>query len=210
MSEASFAQRLLSLFTEPAHAESIVGDLTEESCARGRSWFWRQISSTAFALCLKSVRAAPWRSLWLGGAALVLWLGIYAALLAITGLYGFLRYFDPADLDASLSAAPLGFWIRVVSAVVATNFLTGVILGRWASRGVMNGSAPLVVLWLASWVAWPFLAQLVYALSWYWIVGGVFAFPFVYLVPLLAGSAVARRPGSGGGPPFKSPSKVSD
>jgi len=81
MSEASFAQRLLSLFTEPAHAESIVGDLTEESCARGRSWFWRQISSTAFALCLKSVRAAPWRSLWLGGAALVLWLGIYAALI---------------------------------------------------------------------------------------------------------------------------------
>jgi hypothetical protein len=55
----------------------------------------------------------------------------------------------------------------------------------------MNGSAPLVALWIACWVAWPFLAALVYALSWYWIVAGMATFPFLYLLPLLAGSALA-------------------
>jgi hypothetical protein len=193
MSEPSFAQRLLSLFSEPAHAESIVGDLTEESCARGRGWFWLQILCTAPALCLASIRAAPWRSLSLGFAALVAWLGIYLVLAEVTGLFRFLWYFDPTDFDRSLNTVPHGFWIRVVVVVSGTNFLTGMIFARLASTRAMSGSAPLVALWLASWVTWPVLAQLVYSLSWYWIIGGTLAFPFFYLIPLLVGSVLARR-----------------
>ena len=189
----SFAQRLLCLFTPTDHAESIVGDLLEESRTRGRAWFLMHTVGTALALCLKNVGAAPLRSLWVAAAAQALWLGIYAALAAVTGLF---RYFDPSapeSLDASLSLAPIGFWIRVFIVVVGANFLTGMLITRWASTSALTGSAPLVVLWLVYWIAWPFLATFFYVLSWYWIVGGALVFPFFYVLPLLAGSALALR-----------------
>lgn len=186
-------QRLLCLFTAPARAEAIVGDLLEESRGRGRSWFWLQTAGTALALCLKNVRAAPGRSLCLAAAAFVLFIGVYTALAAVTGLF---RYFDPSaseGLDASLSLAPLGFWIRILIVVVGTNFMTGMLITRLASTSTLTGSTPLVVLWLAFWLAWPLLAEFLYGLSWYWIVGGALVFPFFYLLPLLAGSALALR-----------------
>jgi hypothetical protein len=43
------------------------------------------------------------------------------------------------------------------------------------------------------WLAWPLLAEFLYGLSWYWIVAGAVAFPFLYLLPVLAGSALALR-----------------
>jgi len=189
----SFTQRLLCLFTPTDRAESIVGDLLEESRTRGRGWFLMHAIGTALALCLKNVGAAPLRSLWVAVAALVLWLDIYVALAAVTGLF---RYFDPsapAALDASLSLAPFGFWIRILIVVIGANFLTGMLITRWASTSALTGSAPLVPLWLASWIAWPFLAKFFYVLSWYWIVSGALVFPFLYLLPLLAGSALAMR-----------------
>ena len=187
------AQRLLCLYTAPERAEAIVGDLLEQSRTRGRGWFWLQSVGTALSLCFKSVRTAPGRSLSVAAAALVLWLGIYVALATATGLFGF---FDPsatASLDASLSLAPPGFWIRILVVVIGTNFLTGLLITRVASTDVLTGSTPLLVLWLVYWCAWPVLAPVFYGLSWYWIVGGVLVFPVVYLLPLLAGSAVALR-----------------
>jgi len=193
MPEPMFAQRTLGLFTTPDRAEAIVGDLLEESRTRGRGWFLMHAMGTALALCLRNVGAAPLRSSWVAAVALVLWLGIYAALAAGTGLF---RYFDPAapaSLDASLSLAPFGFWIRILVVIIGANFLTGMLITRWASTNALTGSAPLVVLWLACWLAWPFLAKFFYVLSWYWIVGGALVFPFFYLLPLLAGSALALR-----------------
>jgi hypothetical protein len=192
MFEAAFAQTLLSLFTARDRAESIIGDLTEDSRSRGRIWFFLQVSGTASALCLKSVVSAPWRSLGLGTAAFVLWLAVYLALAGLTGMLGMLQYY-PGYLEMSLTTAPPGFWVRVVLVVVGANFLTGLILGRWSASSAMSSSAPLVVLWLASWVAWPFLAKFLYSFSWYWIVAGALTFPFFYLIPLLAGSMLARR-----------------
>ena len=187
------AQRLLCLYTAPERAEAIVGDLLEQSRTRGRGWFWLQSVGTALSLCFKSVRTAPGRSLSVGAAAFVLWLGIYVALAVGTGL---LRYFDPsaaASLDASLSLAPPGFWLRILTVVVGTNFLAGLLITRFASTRTLTGSTPLVVIWLACWLAWPLLGEFLYGLSWYWIVAGALAFPFLYLLPLLAGSVLAAR-----------------
>ena len=193
MLKAMFAQRLMCLFTTADRAESIVGDLLEESRTHGRGWFVLQSARTASALCFKSVGVAPARSLWVAGAALVLFVGFYAALAGVTGLF---RYFDPSapeSLEVSLSLAPFGFWIRVLVVVVGTNFLTGLVITRFASTRSLTGSSPLIVLWLVYWCAWPLLAQILYGLSWYWIVGGALVFPVFYLLPLLAGSALALR-----------------
>ena len=193
MLEGKFAQRLLCLFTSADRAEAIVGDLLEESRTRGRGWFWLQTAGTALTLCLKNVGTAPARSLWVAAAGFILWLGTYVVFAAVIGLF---RYFDPSaaeSLDASLSLAPLGFWIRVLVVVIGTNFLTGALITRFASTRTLTGSAPLTVLWLAYWLAWPLLAEFLYGLSWYWIVGGALVFPIFYLLPLLAGSALALR-----------------
>ena len=193
MPNAMSAHRLLSLFTAADRAGSIVGDLLEESRSRGRAWFWLQTVRTALALCLKNVGATPGRSCWLAVAAQLLWLGIYMALILVTGLF---RYFDPsapADLDMSLRVAPYGFWIRALVVVIGASFLTGLLITRWASTSVSAGSAPLVVLWIAYWIAWPLLAVSLYRLSWYWIVGGALVLPLCYVLPLLAGSALALR-----------------
>jgi hypothetical protein len=186
-------QRILCLFTAADRAESIVGDLLEESRAHASGWFSLQSVGTAFALCFRSVRAAPGRALWVAASALALFVVIYAALAAVTGLF---RYFDPSapeSLDASLSLAPFGFWIRVLIVVVGANFLTGLLITRFASTRTLTGSTPLVVFWLVCWLAWPLLAEFLYGLSWYWIIGGALVFPFFYLLPLLAGSALALR-----------------
>ena len=58
MLKAMFAQRLMCLFTTADRAESIVGDLLEESRTHGRGWFVLQSARTASALCFKSVGVA--------------------------------------------------------------------------------------------------------------------------------------------------------
>lgn len=190
MSKRCIGERLLSLFTRPERVPSIVGDLTEEARFRGAAWYWAQLLGTASALCLKSVRSAVWRSLWLGVVGLVAYQCVYVLLFWASGLPEYAWFFGTRNFGAGLTQA--GFWLRVLPVVAASNLLTGAAFGRWASRSEMNGIAPLVVLWVAYWIAWPFLAA-IYSLPWALIIGVGLAFPLFYLLPLLVGAALASR-----------------
>jgi hypothetical protein len=193
MSRRCIAERLLSLFTRPERAVSIVGDLTEEARSRSSAWYWVQLLGTASALCLKSVRSAAWRSLWLAVLGFVAYQCVYVLLFRASGLPEYAWIFGTRSLDDALNQASFGFWLRLLPVVVASNLLTGAVFGRWASRAEMNGIAPLVVLLVVFWIAWPFIAVFVYSLSSVWIIAVALAFPFFYLLPLVAAAALASR-----------------
>jgi hypothetical protein len=178
MSSASAAETLLALFASRDVATSIVGDLTEES--RGRAWFWAQILRTATALCFKSIVAAPLRALWLALVGLLIYGGIYAALMTASGLWWYPWH---------RVGAP-DFWVRAIFVVTLANLTTGMVIGRWISRGGISGLAPLAVLWIAAWMFWMVLL-LVDASSWMW--AAVLAFPFLCLSPLLLGGVLGQR-----------------
>jgi hypothetical protein len=178
MSSTSAAEALLALFASRDVATSIVGDLTEES--RGRAWFWTQILGTALALCFKNVTAAPLRALWLALVGLLIYGGIYAALMTVSGLWWYPWH----------RIGTLDFWVRAVPVVTLANLATGMVIGRWISRGGISGLAPLTVLWIAAWVFW-MVFLLVDTSAWKW--GAVLAFPFLCLSPLVLGGALGRR-----------------
>ena len=159
------------------------GDLLEESRLRGKAWFTLHVLGIAFALCLQSLRSAPARFLCLGALAFAVYVGIYLVLLPISGLlwYPWHRINEP------------DFWIRVILVVVFSNLLTGMVLGRWVSYRGMNGIVPLVVLWLAVWMIWPFLGEFVHSWPRVSNLRLALAFPCLYLLPLLVGGALARR-----------------
>ena len=50
MNTASIAEWVLSRFTTPGRAASIVGDLTENADSRGGVWFWFSVIRTALSL----------------------------------------------------------------------------------------------------------------------------------------------------------------
>jgi hypothetical protein len=50
MNTASIAEWVLSRFTTPERAASIVGDLVESTGRRGTVWFWFSVMRTAFSL----------------------------------------------------------------------------------------------------------------------------------------------------------------
>lgn len=59
MPKYSLSVALLTLFTSPEHAQSIVGDLLEEARSRGRIWFWSHIVGTTSALWWKRFGESP-------------------------------------------------------------------------------------------------------------------------------------------------------
>jgi len=99
------AEALLSLFAARDRAAAIVGDLTEESRARGNVWFYLHLFGTALALCFAGVRSEPLHSFWRATAGLIIWKLLYIGLLAATAAFAILRYFDAADLQGSRAAS---------------------------------------------------------------------------------------------------------
>ena len=66
MRDGSWAQALLSLFTDRDRAESIAGDLIEERDGRGALWFWFHVFGTTFALFMSALASAPLTAFALG------------------------------------------------------------------------------------------------------------------------------------------------
>ena len=59
MLKLSLSATLPTLFTSPAHAQSIEGDLLEEARSRGRIWFWSHLVRTTLALWRKGFSESP-------------------------------------------------------------------------------------------------------------------------------------------------------
>ena len=143
----SFAEDLLALFTTRDRSESIVGDLIEQRDAHGRGWFACEVARLAFALCIKSLVAAPLRALCLAALGWV----VYAGALVLLSIASRITFVSLAS-----ECHEPGFWLRLGLIVFGANLITGGVLARWASR---SGSAiaPLLTLWLVGWVVFTLL-----------------------------------------------------
>ena len=180
MSDMPMAQRLLSLFTSPECAEAIAGDFAEARGNRGTPWFWRQIVTTTIALCSHTLTSAPLRSVGLLSAGTVLFAALAFTSFAPTALLMF-----PGGL-----AAPVQ-WIWLSLAWWSAAFFTGFMLVRLSPE---RGVAASVVLALTG-------EAVMIALRLTVLDGDVMRTPVeIFLsiamftaVPLLAGSAAARR-----------------
>lgn len=74
MLKLSVSATLLTLFTSPAHAQSIEGDLLEEARSRGRLWFWSHLLRTTLALWWKGFNESPLALVGLTLACGAMWL----------------------------------------------------------------------------------------------------------------------------------------
>lgn len=193
MSKLSFSQRLISMFTTLDRSVAIVGDLAEESQIRGSGWFWLQLTRTAFALCFRSVRSAPLISLLLAPAGIVLSEILYWAALSASGMIGFLQGFDPSAMTWDQFLSQTSFWTWAIVFMTVSNFLVGLIFGRFASTKNMNGCVPTVALLVIYLAAWPFLAEFVFELPLALNIAGAVTAPVIYLAPLMVGGALGQR-----------------
>ena len=174
---------LLSAFTTHDRAESIVGDLLEESDRRRAPRYPLRTAGIALALCLQSVRQAPLR--WL--ALALLGLAAYGCVLSLALVAGGLpwhvwnRVYEPE------------FWFRLAVAIAAANLTTGFVLRRWISLGGTSAIVAIVPLWLAGWPLSVVFKVLVYPGSLLAGMTAALAFPILGLMPLVAGAALAAR-----------------
>jgi hypothetical protein len=200
MRSGRFAEDVLALFTTREVAASIVGDLAEQSQSRRRGWFTCEIVRLAFALCFRSLIAAPGRALRLAGVGLAVYFGAEVTLFVTIGLpwYPWHRVHEA------------GFWVRLGLVVFFSNLLTGAILARRRASATVGAVAPLTALWLAAWLIWPLFASRAYpwpsqgvwrgGVPWPPMVAGPWTllsaeliFPLLYLLPLLLGAVLAQR-----------------
>ncbi len=79
-------ETLLVLFTSRERAETIVGDLVEQSPTHGSGWYTLEIIRIALALWLRSILSAPGRALALAGLGSLVYGGVYAVLFVASGL----------------------------------------------------------------------------------------------------------------------------
>ena len=180
MPDMPMAQRLLSLFTSPECAEAIAGDFAEGRGHRGTLWFWRQIVTTTIALCSHALTSAPLRSAGVLSAGTVLF-----GALAFTGFAPTALLMFPGGL-----AAPVQ-WIWLSLAWWSAAFFTGFMLVHLSPARGMAASVVLALMGEAVMIALRLTV----------LDGDVMRTPVeVFLsiamftaVPLLAGSAAARR-----------------
>jgi len=180
MPDMPMAQRLLSLFTSPDCAEAIAGDFAEARGARGTLWFWRQVVTTAIALCGHALTSAP-----LTGVGLLAAGGVLFGALAFTGFAPTALLMFPGGL-----AAPVQ-WIWLSLAWWSAAFFTGFMLVHLSPGRGMAASIVLALLGEAALVALRLTV----------LDGDMMRTPVdVFLsiamftaVPLVAGSAAVRR-----------------
>ena len=178
MSESPFAQRLLALFTSPERAEAIAGDFAEARGDRSVTWFWWQVLTTATALCGRAVTTAPLACV--GVAALGC---LQFGSLAFAGL-------APVAMFPALLGTPAS-WVVLLVTWWSGAFFTGFTLvslspARGAAASMLlalTGEALLLVLRFAGLDG----RDLHIPRAVFWSIVTLTA------VPLLAGSAVARR-----------------
>jgi len=177
------AFELLSFFTTRERADSIVGDLVEESRDGGKLVYWLRVLGVAVALSFERFRLAPAQCIGLAALGLTAHGCVLTLVFVASGLpwYPWNHAFAP------------GFWARLVVVVLSANLLTGYVLGRWVALQGANPIAGLVPLWL---VAWPISVGIKAALfpgaPFTWLAGAL-AFPLFGLLPLIAGAIIARR-----------------
>jgi hypothetical protein len=205
MNHAQIAARILSQFTRPEHASSMVGDWMEEAGQRGMGWFWWCVIRTALAFLWRDFSTAPGQ---LSGLAIrgvllnftleLLCLGVF--MVFVVALVAILAGLKMADFDILSGGKPavaqLSGWLASVEGLTAgpvVNF----IVGRWlARRAPGREMAACALFWMVSWAAGWFLAQLVvliFAPKDLHATFSTYAATVLDTVALIMGAAMVRR-----------------
>lgn len=149
MRSASAAEWILSLFTPPDRAASIVGDLTEESSARGALWFWSSVLRTACSHFWRDLSASPWRMV-----GLAFW-GFLAHLVLCSSVVLATVYWHRAWMTAGYRSAMLPSWGYEIIFSTAVPFLVGWMLARRAEVRELAAVFSVACLF----AAWPWLLR---------------------------------------------------
>jgi hypothetical protein len=185
-----FAEELLSLVMAAERAESIAGDLAEESSREGRLWYWRSVLGVAGAMFFKTFGTSRWRTLGFLAGGFLLWFALYASIRLAGALLGI----EP--LIATVADGGGFAWstqLYLAVALILASFGAGLALGPWGVADGVNAAAPLAMFFGVAAVVLPVLDGVGGAGSWYCTalyLGGV---PLLYVLPLLAGGALARQ-----------------
>jgi hypothetical protein len=184
------AEELLSLFIEAERAESIAGDLAEESRSEGVLWYWRSVLGVAAAMFFKTFGAARRRTLGFLAGGFLLWFVLYAAIRIAGALLGI----EPLIATATVGGGfAWGTELYLAAALILASFGAGLGLGLWAVADGVNAAAPLAMFFGAAAVVLPVLDGLGGSGSWYCTALYVGAVPLFYVLPLLAGGALVRQ-----------------
>ncbi len=161
------AEWMLSLVVGRDRAVSALGDLMEESVARGPLWFWTCVARTVLSLLCRNLAAAPFR---LAGFAvigwfaymltsLVLWLGGYVLAVPLWGMGYFFTHHTGLELLSNMlrlrfdwppATAQVTQWVEPLAMYVLAPFQ----VGRWAARCWPGRE---VVVCVAIMLVWPLL-----------------------------------------------------
>lgn len=190
LSKACFAEALLALVTNRERAEAIAGDLVEETGAGQRWRFGFHLLSISCSLLVAGIGMARWRSLWLFAAGFALWFFVYVTIRAGGALAG-VHPLDDRGIDCL--ATPLGANIYLAAALLASNFVTGAVLGARTPAGALNAGVPLAAFWALCAVAAPVAAWLTASATWHCTLFYLLGLPLLYVAPLLCGAAWSRH-----------------
>ena len=190
MHKALIAEGLLCLTLPPDRAETIAGDLVEESHTRGGRWFAGALVGVSVAMFFHAFGAARVRTLMKLVLGLVVWFTVYAA----TRVGGAVLGLQPLVVDVrSIPDAPFGTLVYLGGVLLLSNLVTGLVLGRGAGVGGMNPVMPLAVFWASAAVIGLCADILSGAATWYCTCLYVFGVPALYIAPLVLGGVLSAR-----------------
>jgi hypothetical protein len=187
---AFLAEELLSLVMDSGRAESIAGDLAEESSHEGALWYWRSVLGVAAAMFFRTFGAARWRTLGFLAGGFLLWLVLYAGIRVAGALLGIEPLIATETVDGSFA---WGTQLYLGVALILASFGAGLALGPWAVADGVNAAAPLAMFFGAAAVVLPVLDGFGGTASWFCTALYVFGVPLLYVAPVLAGGALVRQ-----------------
>ena len=196
---------LVTLFTPPKEADSIVGDLLEEfshltsksGIAVARRWYWRQTVRTIAHLVGAGFRGAPWSTAGAVVAGLLLirfGFGLYSqAFEAVLDRWVYEYLSDLGSQEPSLDVAAYMYWINRVRLVgrVLVAMVIGGVLGAAAKGREMTTTISLGLFMSALGVALSLMGVARngdYEFLFLWALPSVFA----HSLPVVVGGAIVR------------------
>ena len=188
ISKPILAEELLSLVMSEERAESIAGDLAEEGRREGALWYWRSVLGVSAAMFFKSFGAARLRTLGCLAGGLFVWCFFYAAIRIAGALLGIEPLIATVASDGGFA------WTTALylgASLVISSFGAGLALGARSSADGVNAAAPLAMFFGVAAVTMPVLDVLAGTSTWYCTALYLCGMPFLYVLPLLAGGALA-------------------
>lgn len=190
MHKGLIAENILSLTTPRERAVSIAGDLVEESAGRGLAWFCTTLAGVAMALFFAAFGAARKQTVWLLARGLVVWSLVYAGVRIAGALAGIQPLVTD---DGSFESLAPALQLYLAATLMLSSVLTGILLGGAATANGLNAVMPLAVFWALAAILAPLMDLVAGTATWYCTVLYLLGLPLCYLMPLLAGGALAGR-----------------